>query len=79
MCLNYFIWSKIHKFTMWGTVCRPTASKYGSCSNAFMEATGQEIIHFDGKYHDNTSELAQTQYRDLVDFARLELNKMIIR
>ena len=24
-------------------------------------------------------ELAQPQYRDLVDFARLELNKMIIR
>ena len=39
----------------------------------------KEIIHFDGKYHDNTSELAQPQYRDLVDFARLELNKMIIR
>lgn len=38
----------------------------------------KEIIHFDGKYHDNTSELAQPQYRDLVDFARLELNKMII-
>jgi hypothetical protein len=35
----------------------------------------KEIIHFYGKYHDNTSELAQPQYRDLVDFDGLELNK----
>ena len=35
----------------------------------------QEIIDFEGKYCDDTSKLAQPQYRDLVDFARLELNK----
>ena len=35
----------------------------------------KEIIHFDGKYFDPESELAQPQYRDLVDIARLELNR----
>jgi hypothetical protein len=34
----------------------------------------KEIIHFDGKYFDYESELAQPQYRDLVDMSRLELN-----
>ena len=34
----------------------------------------KEIIHFDGKYFDPESELAQPQYRDLVDVARLELH-----
>jgi hypothetical protein len=43
--VHYFIYSKIHKFTMWGTVCRPTASKCGSCSNAFMEATRHVPVH----------------------------------
>ena len=35
----------------------------------------KDIIHYKGKYHDDTSELAQLQYRDLVDIVRLELNK----
>ena len=34
----------------------------------------KEIIHFNGKYFDPESELAQPQYQDLVDIARLELN-----
>ena len=34
----------------------------------------KEIIHFNGKYFDPDSELAQPQYRDLVDIAKLELN-----
>jgi hypothetical protein len=34
----------------------------------------KEIIHFDGKYFDLGSELAQSQYRNLVDIAGLELN-----
>ena len=34
----------------------------------------KEIIHFDGKYFDPESELAQPQYRDFIDIARLELN-----
>ena len=34
----------------------------------------KEIIHFDGKYFDPESELAQPQYWDLVDIAMLELN-----
>jgi hypothetical protein len=35
----------------------------------------KEIIHYEGKYHDPESELAQPRYRDLVDIGRLELNK----
>jgi hypothetical protein len=35
----------------------------------------KEIVHLQGNYHDDTSELAQPEYQDLVDFARLELNK----
>ena len=34
----------------------------------------KEIIHFNGKYFDPDSELAQPQYRELVDIARPELN-----
>lgn len=34
----------------------------------------KEKIHFQGKYHDDTSELAQLEYPDLVAFAWVELN-----
>ena len=34
----------------------------------------KEIIHFNSKYFDLDSKLAQPQYWELVDIARLELN-----
>jgi hypothetical protein len=40
----------------------------------FSQFIMKEIIHFDGKYFDPESELAQPQYRDLIGIVRLELN-----
>jgi len=34
----------------------------------------KEIIHKDGKYFDHDGELAKSDYQDLVDIDRLELN-----
>jgi hypothetical protein len=36
---------------------------------------GSSSVTLFTSYYDITSELAQLEYRDLVDFARLELNK----
>jgi hypothetical protein len=35
----------------------------------------KEIVHFQRNYHEDSFELAWPEYRDLVEFARLELNK----
>jgi hypothetical protein len=34
----------------------------------------KEVLHFEGKYFDLESTLAEPQYRDLVDIAKLDLN-----